>query len=241
MVEDDGASAGSPTGSSATRTDEDSIFEGLREEPEFAGGDGEPDGDDEEKKPRGWPGGKKRGRCQKCGAKADGPSATWCAKHRPLKPDRQPEPSGGRSRPRAATSIKALQKELTTQIEMAAMLWAMRDPECASVLLPRDFDIPVQFPDGTTAVLKGQGHGAIIAEYWAGRAEASPAVHRALAQIVGTTGWLGAITVHAPLLIAVWGHHVEPRLQARRVAAEAAANGQSADVAGDGAAERPAA
>lgn len=226
--------------SSETNNDDParSAFDALRADPTLA--QPEPGADGDAKRPRGWRPGRKRGICQECGKAADGPSATWCAKHRPVKADQQPKPrAGGPGRPPPATSVKALQKELTTQIEMAAMLWAMRDPECASVLLPRDFAMPVVYPDGREAVLHGQGHGAIIAEYWAGRASASPAVHRALAQIVGTTGWLGAITVHAPLLVAVWGHHVEPRLQARR---EAATEKVDADVVvNNGDADHPAA
>lgn len=80
---------------------------------------------------------------------------------------------------------------------MVAMLWSLRDDVCGAAL-------------GDSAPQ--------IAEYWAGRARQSPAIARALETTLGSGGVLAGLAVHAPLLLAVFAHHVAPAVARRRAA-----------------------
>lgn len=139
--------------------------------------------------------GKKRGVCLTCGEPAENGNAYYCAEHRPLKPDRAPRP-GARARA-GSREIRELEIQLRTNLEMAAQLWSFSDPYCAAAL--------------------GQ-NAAQIAQWWAGQAATNESVRRALEGITGAGGWLGGIAVHAPLVLAIYAHHVQPRVIARRAA-----------------------
>jgi len=195
---------------------------------------------------KGWPAGAKRGTCKVCGDKADGPSATLCARHRKAKPDGKPRP-----RPTPGPSkVSTLEVELRTNLELAGQLWAMRDPFCAHVLLPKGAQVKAnrltpdpQNPEGPplveTVTLHGQGAGAEIAKFWAERAAASATVARVLDGVVSSGGWIGGIAVHAPLVMAIYAHHAAPWIAERR--REAALAGDEVMATGGPAAGNPAA
>lgn len=141
----------------------------------------------------GFPVGLVRGSCRICGEAADSERSTYCKLHRPKKPSgkKDPRPKAPRSPGRPST----LAAELTTQFQMIAQLWGFADPECAGALMA-----------GAPA----------LGDYWANQAETSP---RVKAFIVATSrggGVIGAIAVHAPIAIAIFGHHIAPRIQARQ-------------------------
>jgi hypothetical protein len=144
----------------------------------------------------GYPSNLPRGVCRVCGEPADTDKATYCAEHRPLTSDKGP-----RARNVAADAVAdQLAANIQTQLELAAMLWTMRDPVCGQAL-------------ATSAPQ--------IAEYWGTRARSSPAVARALDQLTSSSGLLAGIAVHAPLLLAVFAHHLAPAIERRRQAANA--------------------
>lgn len=148
--------------------------------------------DDDE--PRvGYPAGLKRGVCRVGGDHdAETPNSTYCAEHKPVRPDRKPR--ARRPRDRSREPSRRLETELRTNLELAGQLFALRDPVCGQVMI---------------------AEAPKIAKYWAEQARRSPRVARALDGIVSTGGWLGAISVHAPLAMTVFAHHVAPVLAAR--------------------------
>jgi len=176
---------------------------------------------DETPEPRkgGFPKGTPRGVCKVCGAPARTASATTCEVHKNVRADRAPRPTGTLP----PSQVSNLEDELRTQVEFWATMWAMKDPGCAAVLLPRDAKLrvvigPPTEENGAPQLLEisGQGHAAAIAHFWAERAAVNPTVARVLGTAVGSSGWLGGIGVHAPIIMAVWMHHVQPAIEARR-------------------------
>lgn len=104
-------------------------------------------------------------------------------------------------RPRTTAAVvgRNLEHELRINLELAAQLWGMRDPVC-----------------GAAAMQSAPG----IAAYWAERARESERTAAAIEKLVSSAGWLGAISVHGPLALAVFAHHIQPAIDARRRAAE---------------------
>lgn len=145
------------------------------------------------------PRGMKRGVCRVCGEPADSKEATYCAEHRPLTSDRPPTP--GKVKPAGSSTRRAgdLELSLRTQLEMAASLWAISDPTCGAALF---------------------NQAGEMAAFWADRARSSARIAAVLEGVTSTGGWLGGVVVHAPLLIAVYSHHVLPVLEARRAERE---------------------
>lgn len=172
--------------------------------PEHAADTSDPESTDDELAPeqpaepehKGWPKGKKRGKCQECGNDADTPQGTWCAVHRPVRRDSRPKPRPKSQRPSSPREPRstAIATTIRTQLEFVAQLWAIRDPVCAQALLDQ---------------------AKPMADYWAGRARESDRVARVLEGVVSSSGWLGALSVHAPFALTVWTHHVAPAIAAR--------------------------
>lgn len=134
-----------------------------------------------------------RGVCRVCGEDADGPSATYCATHRPLQTDGAPRARDVRATPDAV--VDQLEANVALQLGMVAQLWAIRDPTCGQVL-------------AETA--------PAIAEFWANQARKSPGIARALEAATTGGGVLAGLAVHAPLIMVVMQHHVAPVLARRR-------------------------
>lgn len=101
---------------------------------------------------------------------------------------------------RANPVADQLAANLETQLQMAAMLWQIRDPVCGAALAQS---------------------APAMAEYWAKRAAESPAIARAIENVTGAGGLLAGLAVHAPLIMAIAEHHVRPFIE-RRTQARAA-------------------
>jgi hypothetical protein len=120
-----------------------------------------------------------------------------------LAADPAPKPRAKRRRrttPRE-TPAKAIENEIAAQLLMLAKIWQIKDPICGGALETQAGEIAA----------------------WAGsQAERSPGFARACRALTSSGGWLGGVTASAPVLVAVYMHHVQPRLdQARLTAAQA--------------------
>ncbi len=93
---------------------------------------------------------------------------------------------------------------------MAGQLWSIRDPDCGGVLVKQ---------------------AGPIAAYWTARAAANPSLARTLEGLTTGGGWLGLVTVHAPLVLGIFAHHVAPVLERRQAAALAAQEAWEAEAA----------
>lgn len=166
-------------------------------------------GDDGSPPARGF-GNLTRGVCQKCGVAVPG-NRFYCDEHRPLhekksRKDSQPKPrrrrsgdAGGSSSSSSSSSSRAGLKQLEVDIrstyELMGDFWSMRDPFCGAVI---------------------SAEADAIAKRWVLAAENDPRVRDFLERFSSGAGIAGIVLAHAPIVIAIMSHHVQPALARRR-------------------------